>query len=62
MPLPGSCDPGTSSLGEYTVHLRLLQRHTGLCRTRLAPHSNYNYRTHRPPSMSEQESPNQPLL
>ena len=47
-PLPGSRDPGTSSRGEHTVHLRLFQRHTGLCCCRFAPHSNYNYRT--PPS------------
>ena len=38
-PLPGSCDPGTTSLGEHTAHLRLLQRHGGLCHWRLAPHS-----------------------
>ena len=37
-PLPGSRDPGTTSRGERTAHLRLLQRHAGLCRHRLAPH------------------------
>ena len=30
--LPGSPDPGTTSPGERTVRLRLVQRHTGLCR------------------------------
>ena len=37
-PRPGSRDPGTTSLGERTVRLRLLQCNTGLCRCRLAPH------------------------
>ena len=37
-PLPGSRDAGTTSLGECTACLRLLQRHAGLCRSRLAPH------------------------
>ena len=37
-PLPGSCAPGTTSPGEHTVRLRLLQRHAGLCRRRLAQH------------------------
>ena len=32
-------DPGTTSPGKYTVSLRLLKHHTGLCRRRLAPHS-----------------------
>ena len=36
-PLPGSPDPGTTSPGEFTAHLRLLQRHAGLCRRRLTP-------------------------
>ena len=36
-PLPRSRDPGTTSLGERTAHLRLLQRHAGLGRRRLAP-------------------------
>ena len=36
-PLPWSRDAGTTSLGEHTVNLRLLQRHAGLCRRRLAP-------------------------
>ena len=37
-PLPGSCDPGTTSPGERTARLWQLQRHAGLCRCRLAPH------------------------
>ena len=37
-PLPGSRDPGTTSPGERTARLRLLQRHVGLCRRRLALH------------------------
>ena len=37
-PLPGSRDPGTTSPGERTARLRLVQRHTGLCRCRLALH------------------------
>ena len=37
-PLPGSRDPGTTSPGERTACLRLLQRHAGLCRCRLIPH------------------------
>ena len=37
-PLPESCDPGTTSPGERTAHLRLVQRHAGLCHHRLAPH------------------------
>ena len=36
-PLPGSHDPGTTSPGERTARLRLLQRQAGLCRRRLAP-------------------------
>ena len=36
-PLPGSRDPGTTSPGERTARLRLVQRHAGLCRRRLAP-------------------------
>ena len=36
-PLPGSRDPGTTSPGERTARLTLLQRHAGLCRCRLAP-------------------------
>ena len=36
-PLPGSRDPGTTSPGERAAHLRLLQRHAGLCCRRLAP-------------------------
>ena len=38
LPLPGSRDPGTTSLGEHTTRLRLVQRHAVLCRRRLAPH------------------------
>ena len=38
-PLPGSCDPQTSSLREHMARLRLLQRHASLCCLRLAPHS-----------------------
>ena len=37
-PLPGSRDQWTTSPGERTVLLRLLQNHAGLCRCRLAPH------------------------
>ena len=37
-PLPGSRDPGTTSLGEHKVRLRLVQRHAGLCHRRLTPH------------------------
>ena len=47
-PLPGYCDPGTSSLEKHMVHLRLLQYHASLCHRKLTPHSNYNYCT--PPS------------
>ena len=36
--LPGSRNPGTTSPGERTVCRRLLERHTGLCRCRHAPH------------------------
>ena len=38
-PLPGSRDPGTTSPGEHTALLRLLQHHAVLCRCRLAPYS-----------------------
>ena len=38
-PLSGSCDRGTTSLGEHTAHLRLRQRHVGLFRHRLTLHS-----------------------
>ena len=38
-PLPGSRDPGTTSPGEHTAHLRLVQCHVGLCCRRLAPHT-----------------------
>ena len=51
LPLPVSPDPGTTSLGEHTACLRLLQRHAGLCRCRLAPHSI----PCPPPSLSEPE-------
>ena len=36
-PLPGSREPGTTSPGERTARLRLLQCHAGLCHHRLAP-------------------------
>ena len=36
-PLLQSRDPVTTSLGEHTACLRLLQRHAGLCHRRLAP-------------------------
>ena len=36
-PLPGSRDPGTTSPGERTACLTLVQRHAGLCRRRLTP-------------------------
>ena len=53
LPLPGPCDPGTISLGEYMAWLRLLQCHTGLCHCRFTPHS-----IHLPPlGLSEQEPP-----
>ena len=38
-PLPGSRDPGTTSLGEHMVCLRLLQCQASLCHHRLTPHS-----------------------
>ena len=38
-PLPGSRDPGTTSLGEHRAHLSLVQHHAGLCRWRLTLHS-----------------------
>ena len=38
-PLPGSCDPGTTSPGEHMSRLRLLQHHADPCYRRLAPHS-----------------------
>ena len=44
-PLPGSCDLETTSPGEHTVQLRMLQCHTGLCHHRLTLHSNCDYRT-----------------
>ena len=44
-PLPGSYDPGTTSLGEHMMCLRLLQCHTGHCHHRFMPHSNYDYHT-----------------
>ena len=57
-PLPASRDPGTTSPGEYTACLRLLQCHTGLCRCRLTPHS-VPLPT---PSLSEPEPPYQLLF
>ena len=48
-PLPVSHDTGTTSPGEHTACLKLLQRHTDLYPHRLTLHSNYNYRT--PPSL-----------
>ena len=47
-PLPKSLDPGTTSLGEHTACLRLVQCHASLCYQRLTPHSSYDY--HTPPS------------
>ena len=38
MPLPGSCDPGTTSPGEHKVRLRLLQSHSSLCCRRFTLH------------------------
>ena len=58
LPLPGSYDPGTTSLGEHTACLRTLQRHVGLCCRRLNPHSI----PLPPPSLSEPEPPKQPLF
>ena len=57
-PLPESCNQGTTSLGEHTVHLRLLQHHAGLCCLRLVLHSIHLT----PPGLSEPEPPNQLLL
>ena len=57
-PLSGSRDPGTTSPGEHTACLRLVQRHTSLCRHRLAQHSV----PLPPPGLSEPELPNQLLL
>ena len=37
-PLPESRDPGTTSPGEHTACLRLVQHHAGLCCCRLTPH------------------------
>ena len=45
----GSCDLGTTSLGEHMARFRLLQRQASLCHLRLTPHSNYDYRTAPPP-------------
>ena len=57
-PLPWSRDPGTTSLGEDTARLRLVQLHGSLCHHRLAPHS-----IALPPhSLHEPELPNQLLL
>ena len=58
VPLPGSRDPGTTSLGEHMVHLRLLQCHAGLCQRRLAQHSV----PLTPTRLSEPEPPNEPLF
>ena len=52
-PLPGSCGPGTTSPGEHTACLRLLQCHAGLCQRRLASHSVLIS----PPGLSEPEPP-----
>ena len=52
-PLPGSHDPGTTSPGEHTVSLRLLQRHAALCHHRLTTHSV----PLPPPDLSEPEPP-----
>ena len=38
-PLPRVCDPGTTSPGERTARLRLLQHPAGLCGSRQSPHS-----------------------
>ena len=53
LPLPGSCDAGTTSPREHTARLRLLQRHAGLCRCRLTLHSV----PFPPPHLSEPEPP-----
>ena len=59
-PLPGSQDPGTTSLGEHTVHLRQLQRHTSLYCSPCIPIITTIRRP--PPGLSEQEPPHQLLL
>ena len=66
-PLPGACAAchcqgpviqGQLPQGEHMARLRLLQRHTALCRWRLAPHSVLLPR----PGLSEAEPPDQLLL
>ena len=57
-PVPGSRDPGTTSQGEHTVCLRLLQCHASLCRHRLTLHTIPLL----PPALSEPEPLNQALL
>ena len=51
-PLPGSRDPGTTSPGECTARLRLVQRHAGLCRA-----GSPRLRTPPSPGVSEPEPP-----
>ena len=59
----GSCHPGPTSLGEHTVRLRLLQLHVGLCCRRYSLHILIvTAISLPPPSLSEQVSPNPPLL
>ena len=57
-PLPGSCDPGTTSPGEHMAHLRLLQCHASLCHHRFT----LNSIPLPPPNLSEPDLPNHLLL
>ena len=57
-PLPWSRDPGTTSPGEHTSCLRLLQCHASLCCHRLTPHSVPLL----PPGLSEPDRPSQLLF
>ena len=57
-PWPDSRDPVTTSLGERMACLRQLKCHTGLCCSRLAPHSI----PLPPPGLSEPKPPNQLLF
>ena len=61
-PLPGSCNPGTTSLGEHTVHLRLLQLHMGLWTAGSPRILIMTTVPFPPPDMSDPEPPNQLLI
>ena len=58
LPLPGSHEPGRTSPGEHTAHLRVLHHQAGLCTRRFAPHSV----PLPPPGLSEAEPLNQLLI